>query len=101
MSDPNEPDTSGSTVPPYEGRREAADVDDAGTAYRDGANVGGAAGPVENDTFSAPDPADTPRGATASPADEQPADSTPETDRDDDRVGPAHQAGMPRAEDQA
>jgi hypothetical protein len=30
------------------GRRETADIDGADQAYRDGANVGGATGPVEN-----------------------------------------------------
>ena len=100
-SDPNRPDgidTAGSTVPPYGGRRESADLDQ--DAVREGARVGGATGPVEDDDFAAPDPDDTPRGAVASPADEQPASEAPETDLDDDRVGPAHQAGTPRAEDQ-
>jgi hypothetical protein len=101
-SDPNKPDTTGSAVPPYEGRRAAADVDGEGKAYRDGANVGGATGPVENANRSAPDPADTPRGATGSPADEQPASDTPDTDLDDeDGTGPAHHPGTPRAEDQS
>jgi hypothetical protein len=104
MTDPNEPDgidTSGSTVPPYEGRRGSAGGDDPGGAYRDGARVGGATGPVADDTRSAPDPETTPGGATGSPADEQPAEAVTATDRDDDRVGPAHQAGTPRGEDQA
>jgi hypothetical protein len=103
-NEPDEPDgidTTGSTVPPYEGRRETADVDGPDKAYRGGANVGGATGPVENPAFSSADPAGTPRGATGSPADEQPAAGAPETDLDDDRVGPAHEAGVPRAEDQA
>jgi len=98
MTDPNEPDgidTSGSTVPPYEGRRESAGGDDPGGAYRDGARVGGATGPVTGDTRPAPG------GATGSPADEQPAEHVTATDLDDDRVGPAHQAGTPRGEDQA
>jgi hypothetical protein len=89
----------GSTVPPYEGRREAADMDSGATAYRDGVNVGGATGPVEDEEFSAPDPRDTPGGTTGSPADEQPASRAPETDLNDDRVGPAHEPGTPRAED--
>lgn len=95
-SDPQRPDgidTSGSTVPPYEGRRESADVGQ--DAVRDGVRVGGATGPVED-----ADPPDT-SGGTGSPADEQPASRMPETDTDDDRVGPAHHAGTPRAEDQA
>jgi len=124
MTDPNEPDgidTSGSTVPPYEGRRESAGGDDPGGAYRDGVRVGGATGPVTDDTRPAPDPGSsgsprrpedqasvtgeapeaTPGGATGSPADEQPAEHVTATDLDDDRVGPAHQAGTPRGEDQA
>ena len=103
MSNPNEPDgtdTGDSVVPPYEGRRRTAEVDDAEKAYRDGAKVGGATGPVEDPGYSAPDPGDTAGQATGSPADEQPAAAVPQTDRDDDRAGPAHQAGMPRAEDQ-
>jgi hypothetical protein len=103
-SNPNEPDgidTSGSTVPPYEGRRTAADIDDRSRSVRDGAKVGGATGPVVDDEMKAPDPRDTPRGATGSPADEQPASLAPETDLDDDRVGPAHSGGVPRGEDQA
>lgn len=96
----NEPegvDTEGRTVPPYEGRREAADV--GGESTRDGAKVGGATGPVEDDEMKAADPADTPGGATGSPADEQPAADMPETDLDDDAVGPAHEPGTGRAED--
>jgi hypothetical protein len=144
MTDPNEPDgidTSGSTVPPYEGRRESAGGDDPGGAYRDGVRVGGATGPVTDDTRPASPPGSsgsprrpedqapvagtapgssgsprrpedqasvagtapeaTPGGATGSPADEQPAEQVTATDLDDDRVGPAHQAGTPRGEDQA
>lgn len=97
----NEPDTSGSAVPPYEGRRASADVAGEEQADRDGANVGGATGPVEDDEFTAPDPAATAGGATGSPADEQPASAAPQTDLDDDRTGPAHEPGTPRAEDQA
>jgi len=60
MSSDNEP--SGGTesirpqdtepaVPPYEGRRTSADIDTSGdSAYRDGATVGGATGPVVNET---------------------------------------------------
>ncbi|MCW2804918.1 MAG: hypothetical protein QOF52_3183 [Propionibacteriaceae bacterium] len=55
----NDPDTEGSAVPPYEGRRETADVDPPSESYSDDARVAGATGPV------------------ASPADEQPADDTP------------------------
>lgn len=64
-----------------------------------GANVGGATGPVEDDKMKAPDPENTPGGATGSPSDEQPASEMPETDLDDDRAGPSHDAGTGRAED--
>ena len=102
MSESNRPDgidTSGSTVPPYESRRTIADVDDPDRVHRDGANVGGATGPVVDDTGAVAATDDTAGGATGSPADEQPASRMQETDLDDDRVGPAHQTGTPRAED--
>jgi hypothetical protein len=105
MSTPNpapggdDPDTAGSTVPPYEGRRESADVDGQEESTKDGAKVGGATGPVEDDEMKASEPADTPRGGTGSPSDEQPASGMPETDLDDDMVGPAHEGGTGRAED--
>lgn len=93
-------DTEGKTVPPYEGRRESADIDGRAESVKDGAKVGGATGPVEDDQMKAPEPASTPGGATGSPSDEHPASEMPETDLDDDMVGPSHQAGTPRAEDQ-
>jgi hypothetical protein len=89
----------GSAVPPYEGRRESADVDGEEKLRRDGANVGGAAGPVESSVRKAPEPADTPGGATASPADEQPAENTPDDEPGEASVGPAHHAGTTRGED--
>ena len=51
-------------------------------------NVGGATGPVESAETKAPEPADTARGAVASPADEQPAAETP---------SPAAPRGRPRS----
>jgi hypothetical protein len=96
MTDPNDPDTGGRAVPPYEGRRASGEVAGADQVHRDGANVGGATGPVEDEDPVTPASGDP----TGSPADEQPAASTPQTDLDDDGVGPAHQAGTPRAEDQ-
>jgi hypothetical protein len=39
-----DPDTRESAVPPYEGRRKSADVDDAEEATKDGAATGGATG---------------------------------------------------------
>ena len=71
--EPGPTDFEGKAVPPYEGRRETADVDGEEEVHRDGANVGGATGPAESERAKAPDPAGTPRGAGASPADEQPA----------------------------
>jgi hypothetical protein len=68
--DPGPTDVDETVAPPYEGRREAADVDGEEKLRREGANVGGATGPVESDQPKAPDPADSPGGATASPADE-------------------------------
>ena len=93
-------DTEGKAVPPYDGRREAGDVRGKDAATTDGARVGGASGPVENDEMAAPEPDDTPRGATGTPADEQPAGQARETRRSDPGVGPAHEPGTGRAEDQ-
>jgi hypothetical protein len=94
-------DTDGRTVPPYEGRRDTADVDGQDVSTKDGAKVGGATGPVEDDDMKAPDPADTPLGATGSPSDEQPASEMPETDLDPDMVGPSHESGTGKAEDKS
>jgi hypothetical protein len=84
-----------SDTPPYEGRRESADVDSADEAVRGGARVGGATGPLAGD-----DAPDAVPESTGSPADEQPAADMPETDLDDDRVGPAHEPGTRRGEKQ-
>jgi hypothetical protein len=91
-------DVEGRTLPPYEGRRETADVAGEEELRRDGANVGGATGPVESDERKAPEPADTPRGAVASPADEQPAADTPDGEPGEASVGPAHHPGTTRGE---
>ena len=97
--DPGPTDVEGRAVPPYEGRRETADVDSEENMHRDGANVGAATGPVESDRMKAPEPADTPRGAVASPADEQPAADHQGGDPGEASVGPAHHAGTTRGED--
>ena len=89
----------GSAVPPYEERRETADVDGEEKLRREGANVGGATGPVESGERKAPEPADTPRGAVASPAEEQPAGGVPSGESEEATVGPAHHPGTPRGED--
>ena len=46
---PGPTDFEDKTVPPYEGRRETADVDGDEGLHRDGANVGGATGPVASE----------------------------------------------------
>ena len=98
--EPGPTDFEGKAVPPYEGRRETADVDsEQEKLHRNGANVGAATGPVEtDDSRRAPEPADTPRGAVASPADEQPAERTASGDEGEASVGPAHYAGTTRGE---
>lgn len=86
-------------VQPIEGRRESADVDQSGNQMRrDGATVGGATGPVENDEMKAQAPEDTERGRVASPADEQPAAETSDEEGDVEGTGPAHIAGTPKGE---
>jgi hypothetical protein len=98
---PEEPDTGGRAMPPYDDRRTSADVDDEQDLHKDGANVGAATGPVENDEMKATPKEDTPRGAEASPADEQPASEMPETDLDKDMVGPDHYKGTGKGENKA
>src|SRR5687768_4281235 len=97
--DPGPTDVEEKVTPPYEGRRETADVDDEEKLRRDGANVGGATGPVESDERKAPEPGETPRGAAASPADERPAEDAPSGAEGEASVGPAHHAGTTRGED--
>jgi len=103
VNDPDQPDgidTGGSTVPPYPGRRATADVADSGRANQDSADVRGASRPTEDPDQGAAD-GDNTDAATGSPADEQPADRAPQTAPDDEGVGPAHQPGTARAEDQS
>jgi hypothetical protein len=94
------PDTTDKTVPPYEGRRESADIEGSEESSREGVKVGGATGPVADDEAKAPDPGETPGGATGSPADEQPASESTTTDTEPDLTGPSHTPGTGRAEDQ-
>lgn len=96
---PSEPESGDRAIPPYDGRRESADVDGEDELRRDGANVGGATGPVESDEMKSPEPADTERGAVASPAEEQAAADTPEGDPGAASTGPAHHPGTQRGED--
>jgi hypothetical protein len=97
--EPGPTDFEDKTVPPYEGRRQTADIDGEENVHRDGADVGGATGPAESDERRAPEPSATPRGAVASPAAEQPAAETPDGESEEATVGPAHHAGTPRGED--
>jgi hypothetical protein len=85
-------------MPPYDDRQKSAPVDSEQDVHKDGANVGGATGPVENAEMKSTPKEETPRGAEASPSDEQPAADMPETDLDDDQVGPAHHAGTGKGE---
>jgi hypothetical protein len=94
----SDPDTQGRTLPPYEGRRESADVDNKSKTEKE-AKEAGATGPVRDDERKAPEPDDTSRGRYASPADEQPADQMPESEPSDPGVGPAHVTGTQRGED--
>lgn len=88
----------GGLVPPYDGRKESAEIEDA-PLERDGANIGGAVNPrLAPDELKSPDPASTPGGQHATPSDEQPA--TPGgAPAPDPGVGPAHTSGTPRGED--
>lgn len=88
-------------VPPYAGRKKSANdsaFQDAGTS--EGPNTGGAGQPVVDSELKAPPAEGTSRGSGASPADEQPAADTPGSGSADQGVGPAHQRGVGRGEDQ-
>jgi hypothetical protein len=86
----------GPAIPPYEGRQTSAK--DIGAA--DDPGTGGASRPEEDSAYRSPKPQDTPGGATASPADEQPASHGSETESDDEGVeAPAQASGTRRGED--
>jgi hypothetical protein len=103
MSNPGEVegDPTGRPMPPYDDRRQSADVDSEQDLHKDGANVWAATGPVVNADMKSTPKEDTPRGAEASPADEQPASEMPETDLDQDMVGPDHYKGTGRGENES
>ena len=92
------PQDTGAAIPPYEGRTQSAKREPSSTEGVGGANVGGATSPVSDPDYKSESPAATSGGATKSPADEQPASQTSESDRDDDKVGPAHTPGTGRGE---
>ena len=96
---PTDPASGDRAIPPYDGRRETADIDSEDEMRKDGANVGGATSPVESDEMKSAEPADTERGAVASPSDEQPAAESGGSDPGEASVGPAHYAGTSRGED--
>jgi hypothetical protein len=84
-------------VPPYEGRQTTAKPAGEQTESQ-GARTGGAVKPTPDPSYASSSPHETPGGATASPADQQPASQAPETDRDDDMVGPGHVPGTGKGE---
>ncbi len=89
----------GGLVPPYDDRKQSAEPDQEGGTHRDGARVGGATGPVEDDEFKAPSPSDTPGGRTASPAEEQPAAQMPDgTSAEEGTDLGSHIPGTPQGE---
>jgi hypothetical protein len=57
-------DVEGTAVPPYEGRRESADVEGEEKRRRDDATVGGATAPVESGERPAADDQDDTGGGT-------------------------------------
>jgi hypothetical protein len=79
-------------VPPYEGRQTTAKPGQEGG--------GGGVKPAESTSYKAPAPDSTAGGATASPADEQPAAQQSEREADEGQPGPAHTAGTSRGEKQ-
>jgi hypothetical protein len=95
------PQDSEPALPPYEGRKESGDITSEQAGEGTGTRTAGAARQVADSDYNykAPKPGETPGGATASPADEQPASQSSERDRDHDPAGPAHMAGTGRAED--
>jgi hypothetical protein len=54
----DDPDTEGKTLPPYDGRKEQADIGDADESTPDGAETGGATRPVQEDGADASNPKD-------------------------------------------
>ncbi len=62
---PDDPDTGGKTVPPYDDRQKSADVDSEQKSTKEGAKTAGATGPVEDERGKAADPDETVRGEQA------------------------------------
>jgi hypothetical protein len=85
-------------APPYEGRQTSAKPE-GDQAEGEGARAGGGVKPVTDSDYKGPSPQQTPGGTTASPAAEEPASQASETEREDDRVGPAHTSGVGKGEE--
>ncbi len=62
IPNPDDPDTEGKTVPPYDGRKKSAEVGGPEETTQDGVHTGGAGRPAESGSAGAPD---------AGPAEEQ------------------------------
>jgi hypothetical protein len=101
---PDDNDEPSGPLPPYEGRKENADVEPAGSGgeaagvHKGGVNVGGGQRPKESAPMKAPEPGDTPGGEHAAPSDEQPASESGGDRPAEADTGPAHQPGTPRGE---
>ncbi|MEW1693846.1 hypothetical protein ACIQOF_39020 [Streptomyces sp. NPDC091265] len=98
---PEDVDTEGKSIPPYEGRRRSGDVQDKGRSSRGGAKTAGARGPVKDDEMKAAAPERTERGATASPSDRKSTERSAERGSENTETGPAHHRGTGRAEDKS
>ncbi|WP_406387557.1 hypothetical protein [Streptomyces sp. NBC_00887] len=98
---PDDIDTEGKAVPPYEGRRRSGDVRAREKSIKGGAKIAGATGPVTDDDAKAAAPERTDRGATASPSDREPTERSAQRGSEDTGTGPAHRRGTGRAEDQS
>jgi hypothetical protein len=84
-------------TPPYEGRKTEAHAEQV--TEKEGARTAGATAPVSDSDMKAPDPEQTERGTVASPADEQPAQDTPDGGSEEATTGPSHEPGTARGED--
>ncbi|MBC2641029.1 MULTISPECIES: hypothetical protein [unclassified Rhodococcus (in: high G+C Gram-positive bacteria)] len=75
-------------IPPYEGR--TTSTKDGRPEHDEHVDSGG---------MQSPKPEETPRGAVASPAEENPAAGGASTGDSDSGVGPSHEGGVGKAED--
>ena len=99
IPDPDSPDTEGTTVPPYDDRKETADSGE-GTASEDPSTAGAAAPTSSDGEVSEPGPEEAGGSATASPSDEQPAqEESDDPGEGTGETGPSHVGGTGRAED--